>query len=675
MSPPLHYLQVRPQKPTITYDSNNDAELEVSKTRALRQESSLLVSPGTAIEPQPGSSVNWWPYPSWSGAAGFGSPTLSASTASPIVSPPDIQNPQTLPAIITASRSLPSTSLGAMSPPAPLPSGVAPSDLVLSTAVPSLTSSPILPTSMPVSSSASVTGRASSSVGTASRISISALPPASSDTTVQTYALSSPARFKIIYLTPLFVLVGLALGALTSILLFRWYRRRSSPYGNLPLQPGPPYEPPEAEYSPVFNDAVRVDLPTDGLEKQTAHPTPERSSSRTPSRRPTMSTTHSTRSPRRSNTASSQPFLSLPTLGDRSDSPSVYSEGAQTRSSSRATFITAGRQTPFDGLYEGHRNKSFRRGLVKRIASDSKEARGHSQIQASDPELGASVHHEHSQGQDDNESHTPLLDVYPNLSGDISGPGFCIAEEDPIIPKSRCPSVHTSRSICTSGDKIDAQSNGEPTSVWLAWTRSWSATSLGHPTPSDRYTPAPARRTPAKREASTHRNTPSPTPPHKHPHANLPASPPLIRSPQLDAALTFGMTGHVDRLVPSAPSAPEPLRFDKTRRKARTLHATNPPSLPYPSTSEDSPYRARLTKSPPARPRGGRSVERGRSDASEDMLRPSKRAIPPAERHALREGAVERVEDIVVRGYAVRGLMAVEDEVDYRGGIEQRLGT
>lgn len=81
-----------------------------------------------------------------------------------------------------------------------------------------------------------------SDISTASLIQITALPPATTSLQAVVPKLPYHRQVNILYLVPLFIALGVVLGAITAAILLKWRRRllRTST-----LLPGPPYVPPE----------------------------------------------------------------------------------------------------------------------------------------------------------------------------------------------------------------------------------------------------------------------------------------------------------------------------------------------------------------------------------------------------------------------------------------------
>ena len=85
----------------------------------------------------------------------------------------------------------------------------------------------------------------SSDTSTASLIQITALPPATTSPQAVLPKLPYHPQLNILYLVPLFIALGLVLGAITVVIILKWRESRHRLLRTSTLLPGPPYVPPE----------------------------------------------------------------------------------------------------------------------------------------------------------------------------------------------------------------------------------------------------------------------------------------------------------------------------------------------------------------------------------------------------------------------------------------------
>src|SRR6266404_565704 len=188
------------------------------------------------LTPTPTTSINWWPYPPW------GQPTVSST-------PPD-----------TATLI-----------PLLLPSSVIPASAVTSSN--SLTSTTPLP---------EMTSSVVSTTPQAAVTSITALPSTSSLSSNPGVHTATNSHFNVLYLVPVFIAVGLALGALSGLLWYRWYSRRLGRKGGFSnsirvrerggssFLPGPPYAP-MLNASPISDGAQEASPTTANSPSKNTH--------------------------------------------------------------------------------------------------------------------------------------------------------------------------------------------------------------------------------------------------------------------------------------------------------------------------------------------------------------------------------------------------------------------
>ncbi|KAG8220617.1 hypothetical protein J3R82DRAFT_2870 [Butyriboletus roseoflavus] len=85
----------------------------------------------------------------------------------------------------------------------------------------------------------------SSGIPTASLIQITALPPATTSPQAVLPKLPYHRQLNILYLIPLFIALGVVLGAITIVIILKWREGRRRLLRTSTLLPGPPYVPPE----------------------------------------------------------------------------------------------------------------------------------------------------------------------------------------------------------------------------------------------------------------------------------------------------------------------------------------------------------------------------------------------------------------------------------------------
>jgi len=85
----------------------------------------------------------------------------------------------------------------------------------------------------------------SSNLPTVSLIQVTALPPATTSPQAALPKLPYHTQLNVLYLIPLFVALGVALGAITAVILLKWRENRRRLHRTSTLLPGPPYVPPD----------------------------------------------------------------------------------------------------------------------------------------------------------------------------------------------------------------------------------------------------------------------------------------------------------------------------------------------------------------------------------------------------------------------------------------------
>ena len=529
----------------------------------VREETPLLTPTPTP------TSINWWPYPPWGQSAVSSTPS---ATATPVAS----------------------------------------SSVATAAAVASLTPASTIPLSATTSSATHTAG-----------ISIPTLPPTDSLPSNPRVHTAASSHFNMLYLVPVFVAVGLALGALSGLLGYRWYSRRLARKGgpsngiltrgragSSPV-PGPPYIPMlDASHD---SEGAQETSSSTSPSKYTRHGAPRSARSWLSSvagagSRP--GSTHSSSIPpsQRSTTRAHMPSHLLPL----SDGP--------TRARSRGSTISPVSLSDEENVpYESIRHTSIRRGILERLQLGTVSrapSRRTTQTYLSVPSAYSGTHTEDSRAP----SAAPSSSTsHPhNTTTDwIPGSGFRIVEEAILSPPASGISSPASGSVTglpgpTTTSAWDDRAairqavDAHPGERWLAWTRSWASS----PPQQDRFTAPPARR----------RLT---APPQEKPDdvgAALPRSPPQLTSGSLQSTLTFALA------VPRAATT-------TTGRRARARQAQSQP-LPV-----------------------RQAAVRGDSRASSIVL--GEGHGTPAMRYAARQTALARVEDILARSYSSRDLAEV----------------
>ncbi|KAH9031007.1 hypothetical protein EDB85DRAFT_1389190 [Lactarius pseudohatsudake] len=280
----------------------------------VREETPLFTPTPT---PTP-TSINWWPYPPWGQSTVSATPVASSSSFSAAAV-----------AAVTSSVASAST---------------IPLSVTTSSATPNTPQATIIP--------------------------ISALPPTNTLPSNPRIQAATGSHFNILYLVPVFVAVGLALGALCGLLGYRWYSRRRARKGGpsngirtrgregSSFVPGPPY-------IPMLDDTedARTALPTTTTSpsKYTRHGASRAGRSwlsavaRAGSRR---GSTHSSSIPpsRGSTTRAAAPSHSRPL------------SGSPTGARSRGSTISPGSLSDEENVpYETIRHTSIRRGILERL--------------------------------------------------------------------------------------------------------------------------------------------------------------------------------------------------------------------------------------------------------------------------------------------------------------------
>ena len=542
----------------------------------------------------PTSSINWWPYPPW-----------GQSTAS------------LTPSVMTVSS-------------------ISPSPVVVVSITPSA----------PTTSSLEVTSSLSSSaVPSATSVSVFTSPPATSLPSRPEVNATTHSSFNPLYLIPVFVAVGLLLGALFGLLGYRWYLRRlvrkdGNSGGNWKgsLIPGPSYVP----MSDVTHNAggmQEASLHAVGSpSKYTRHGAPH-------AMKTWLSSVTGTSS--RASMRSAVPPSREDTIGAAS-SHSRPRTASPTRARSRGSTISPISPSDEESSHRDYtRNTSIRRNLIERLQrAPDRSTRGvtrdpsrrTTQTYLSTASAYSGTHIGDSRSPSAVPSSTsPSRDTNTEWE---PGSGFRIIVDDSTAP---LPPT-TTDNLSTSGlpGPTSAWDNGEalreavgtrPGERWLAWTRSW--VSSPPPPGGDRFTAVPMRRIAHSKDA----------------HVLL-RSPPQVTSSPLQSTLTF---------TPSQPVWPHPANGKGNRRQP--LQAPPVRTRPAPQTQ----------------------AARGTSNASSIVAGDGAHGTP-AMRYAARHTALARVEDILAHSYSGRDLApdspnafgaspASLEDFAWAGGIEQRLAA
>jgi hypothetical protein len=524
------------------------------------------------------SSINWWPYPPW------GQSALSTTLS-------ETAGPSSLPSLVAAVSAAPliTTTLSLVTTPSP-------------------------------NSSAALSAT------------ITTLPPATSLPSRPNVHATAHSNFNLLYLIPVFIVVGLLVGALSGLLGYRWYLRRhvrmgGSNHGSSKptLIPGPPYVP--------MSDTSRS-----GGDTQEASPNAVGSPSKytrhgvlgvkTP-----WLTAATGASSRRSSARSTVPSSGENTV---SAAASSHPSASPTRARSRGSAISP---DPFSDEENSPHNStshaSIRRNILNRLQ------RGHSRSMSRDQSRrtaqtylssGSAYSGTHS-GDSRAPSAVPSTTPPPRDTNTewVPGSGFRIVEETISSPSTAGNSSESGLPGRTSawddGEALRQAVDTHPGERWLAWTRSWASSPPRPSDPEDRFTAAPPRRTTQdKKDVDM-----------------LLKSPPQVTSSPLESTLTFS---------PKPDSTARPATNGSSKRGMQGMSWT--------------------------RPQGGTS------SASSIALGDGHGT--PAVRYAARHTALSRVEEILANSYSSRdlapsspnafgGAPASLEDIAWAAGIEQRLAV
>ena len=592
-TPPLNAAHAASRENVYAHTSKDQGRRNQPRGLAgtLNSESKARIDAALSV---PTSSINWWPYPPW------GQSTVSLTPS------------ETITSSITSSP----VAVASVTPPAPTTSSLAVTSSFSSSTAPSTTV-----------------------------ISISPSPSATSLPSRPEVNATTHSTFNPLYLIPVFVAVGLLLGALSGLLGYRWYLRRHARKGGNSggnwketLVPGPRYVPMN-DLTHNARGTQEASLNAVGSpSKYTRHGAPH-------AMKTWLSSVTGTSS--RASMRSSVPASREDTIG-AATSHSRPRTASPTRARSRGSTISP--VSPSDEESSRHdytRNTSIRRNLLEHLQrAPDRSARGVSrdpsrrttQTYLSTASAYSGTHVGDSRSPSAVPSTTPPS--RDNNSEWEPGSGFRIVVEDntprPPITTDNSPAsgLPGRTSAWDNGEELRQAVGTHPGERWLAWTRSW----VSSPPPNkDIFTAVPMRRTGQSRGADV-----------------LLRSPPQVTSNPLQSTLTF---------TPLQPG---------------WSHATS-------GNGNGNGDRRHPLQAPSARTRPAPQATRGSSSASSIVAGDGAHGTP-AMRYAARHTALSRVEEILAHSYSGRDLApdspnafgaapASMEEIAWAGGIEQRLAA
>jgi hypothetical protein len=566
----------------------------------------------------PTPTINWWPYPPW------GQSTVS------------------------------------LTPSATTIASISPSPVAVLSMSPS--------TSTTTTSSLEATSSSSSSPAPSSTVtSVTATPPATSLPSRPEVNATAHSRFNPLYLIPVFIAVGLLLGALSGLLGYRWYLRRlarkrggSGGRWKGSLISGPPYVP----MRDLSHNAGGTEEPSSNLVGS-------------PSKYTRHGARHATKAwlssvtgvgSRRASTRSTVPPSSEDGIGTAASSHSRPTTNSHSLARSRGTISPTSPSDVENSRRDYIRNTPIRRNLLERMERGSDRSprgvtrdpsRRTTQTYLSTASAYSGTH------AGDSLSPSAVPSSAPNTEWE-PGSGFRIIMEDNAIPRPPTTTTttttttdHSSASASVTGlsGRTSAWDSGEalreavsthPGERWLAWTRSW----VSNPPPSeeDRFTAVPARR------SNVH---------HLKGAEVLLRSPPQVTSSPLQSTLTFS-----PRPQPQ-PGLPAHAITTNGKNNKRQAHL-------------QAPARARAALQPQAQPQANSA--RGTSGASSIVPEGGGHGTP-AMRYAARHTALSRVEGILAHSYSARDLVPPDspnafgaspaslEDTAWAAGIEHRLAV
>ncbi|KAH9953030.1 hypothetical protein BC827DRAFT_195436 [Russula dissimulans] len=451
------------------------------------------------------TSFNWWPYPPWGQSASTVSGTSSETATS--LSPPAV-------AAVSIGSSVSATTASA--------------------ATPSLNDT-----------TSTATANSSVPVRGIPVLSIAALPPATSLPSRPKVDSTAHSGFKLLYLTPLFILAGILLGALFGLLGYRWYSRRLARKGGngdgsrrATFIPGPPYVPMH-DMGHNAGDMQEASLMALGSpSKYTRHGAATKAW--------LLSVTGSS-SHRASTRSTAPPSRESTTSTVISSDPRPLSV-SPTHARSRGRAISPVSLSDEEiGRHGPTRSTSVRRKILERLQRVSdRSARSVSR----DPSRRTAKTYQSSgsaySGTHLGDSRAPS--VVPSSSPTlrdtntewVPGSGFRIVEEaisSPFPPSTTDLSPVSESDLPGQTNAWDSDEalrqavDAHPGERWLAWTRSWATASPPTPIDEDRFTVVPPRRAAQeKKDAEMLLRTPTHVTSSSL-HSTLTFSPPSLAGP------------------------------------------------------------------------------------------------------------------------------------------------
>ncbi|TFK86963.1 hypothetical protein K466DRAFT_586791 [Polyporus arcularius HHB13444] len=505
-------------------------------------------------------------------------------------------------------------------------------------------------------------------------------------------AQKGSSDFNIVYLAPLFGVLGAIAGGVFTWLLYRCLPARRKQEAK--LVSGPAYNPPTlfrqgrpSNLVPSEVDARPSISSTQGLVAERPAGRSKTGSwlGRAFSSRSKASTAPSkARASDVTGTGEDDPFLddSTPTRP-----PAAASRhGTRSSGSSRSRQVTSsdgfGAMSDADDTvpYESLRHKSIRRGILERLRSSTlRRSKATYKLTETDDSDVTPVQHRRgyrragtdtsgASSSDQGGDETPSRQTHSRNSSQraTSPSGFRMVVEDPV-----------SGALLEEDEVYSPEASPTP-------RRTMKRKDL------DKFTPAPVRRSVDEKRSSPFASpvkagiaspplaqaTPGLT---RVDSSILPMSPPLVTSPPLESQLFFGASSPSLVLLRSTPAVSvktvvhtlEKTDKDDVKQPRKLRTQRQPPLLPYPSTASTSPYRGRLKKSPTKNPQSSAqsqpTTERhdsAASNCSSDSAYSQATTAgngragrgTAAERYLARKTALSKVDEILSRSWSERQL-------------------
>lgn len=518
------------------------------------------------------------------------------------------------------------------------------------------------------------TAQTTPSSSATSLIHITALPPAPSGHSVRQQHASRSFNYR--YLAPVFAALGVLLGVITAwlLLICRPCRRRKSRLDT--LEPGPEYSAPPENMEKASGKSTRRNPLSTFLggrnrgQEGGLHDVNQSwvarvfSSNRKPPRRtrPPYTNAIYVNGSYTFLDHTDDPFL-IPTpsvttgaSNQSSSNQSSYADGVgRSQAYLTTSFLSPGVIESPDERWNDISDSGMRRGIVRGVTDQSKAGpksrRGHVRVDSD-----GNVY----EGTTSPVPMTPNANNYIHGSQDLNtglshpmdvpamthGNGFRVVDEDPQTQASQ-------------------RSSG-----WT-WTLPWVTVEK---TSRDKFTAFPSRNAADKRKIPTENpddprvllpsspqaldvSTPRPTHLPRADSSVLPSSPPRVHSPPLEAQLFFSP------LFGSTPSLT--LAVDK-RQKSQERHLgvgqLNDVSsrLPFPAADveQSTPYRRRLTKSPPV---ATSATDQARAAASDGLQRTT--TSVSAASTVSRQIALDKVDQILAKSWSQREMAGIASPV------------